>query len=134
MNDITEVGDLRDQRNLLIARGIDPNLDQTPCGLCGQLYCDVCPENTASEPEMNDITQLSTLYSNAIARAEKAEEALRVERERCARIADAHALDFEKQAERHADGSMHDSLLRVADGCELVADAIRTPPPVRETP
>lgn len=26
---------------------------------------------------MNDITQLSTLYSNAIARAEKAEEALR---------------------------------------------------------
>ena len=29
-------------------------------------------------PETNDITQLSTLYSNAIARAEKAEEALRV--------------------------------------------------------
>ena len=27
--------------------------------------------------DMNDITQLSTLYSNAIARAEKAEEALR---------------------------------------------------------
>jgi len=27
---------------------------------------------------MNDITQLSTLYSNAIARAEKAEEALRL--------------------------------------------------------
>jgi hypothetical protein len=88
MNDITEVGDLRDQRNLLIARGIDPNLDHIPCGLCGQLCCDVCPENTASEPETNDITQLSTLYSNAIARAEKAEEALRVERERCAKIAE----------------------------------------------
>lgn len=59
-------------------------------------------------------------WSETIARA------ILSERERCARIADAHALDFEKQAERQDDGSMHDSLMRVADGCELVADAIRT--------
>lgn len=45
--------------------------------------------------------------------------------ERAAKIADAHSLDFEKQAERQNDEAMHDSLLRVADGCELVADAIR---------
>lgn len=36
-----------------------------------------CGDFIAPEPEMNDITQLSTLYSNAIARAEKAEEELR---------------------------------------------------------
>ena len=105
MTDITEVGDLRDQRNFLISRGIDPNLDQTPCGICGKLYCDVCPENTSNDilkrlsaaatpleqfavgvlptralygEARDEIERLSTLYSNAIARAEKAEEAMRM--------------------------------------------------------
>jgi hypothetical protein len=72
---------------------------------------------------MNDITQLSTLYSNAIARAEKAEEALRVERERCAVMAE----NFAQECEDDGRFTVCTYFLRFA------AD-VRTPPPVRETP
>lgn len=82
---------------------------------------------------MNDITQLSTLYSNAIARAEKAEEALRVavlaERERCSDVAEAKALDWVNGESVTLYGQGFQA------GCRVAARAIRRPPPpVRETP
>src|SRR5215217_5979503 len=54
-------------------------------------------EHAKSDP-MNDITQLSTLYSNAIARAEKAEE----DRDEARQI----VRDIHWMARRYADGRL----------------------------
>lgn len=76
---------------------------------------------------MNDITQLSTLYSNAIARAEKAEEALRIARERYAIIARCHADDRPRRDSfEWNDGYM--------DGCKGAHDAIMASSTIIEVP
>jgi hypothetical protein len=76
---------------------------------------------------MNDITQLSTLYSNAIARAEKAEEALRT-----GSVPVSRALEIILSSCR-----VHDRLsgeLKVMLGSARSLEAALAPPPVRETP
>lgn len=102
---------------------------------------------------MNDITQLSTLYSNAIARAEKAEEE-RAEQWRQRREADASrdvakALAYSFMNERDALRVALSEIIEAWDFWEVAPhdrepprDAIRharvalssPPPPVRETP
>ncbi|ANL02665.1 hypothetical protein [Rhizobium phage RHEph18] len=47
------------------------------------------------------------------------------ERERCAGIVDANAIEFERQASEAADGLVHDAMLMASDALELTASAIR---------
>lgn len=105
---------------------------------------------------MNDITQLSTLYSNAIARAEKAEEE-RAEQWRQRREAEASlstekamadmyrrqmeplveamkGIDHFKDALNWHQDHLSKALLQWINAGSSALETISPPPPVRETP